>query len=552
MKPRALLLWLLGWAVTTACLCALVHIVFSLHDIPNESRAVIASVWDDGSLVDRAVVARVGATTERLDRMRSERPRATLVYESVVAESRVVTWPEEALSISFVPGRDGVSALLRGRKAYLTPDDLLQQQAYDKGVSFSSLQVTIGLNIPLALGRLAELLGTTVSDLRDHGSLRRIRVARTVAGATPAPKVTPQSLTVDDLRASVNAAARYLARGVSSEGRFRYLVDAPTNRNMGGYDWPRHSGATYFLAQAAGLSKDPDIAYAALRAAGYLRDHAMVPCGAHRCIGDEDLVDIGSSGLALLAFVEIARTDLDAAYGLVVPELASFLRSQQRPDGEFMHIYDRKANAPVDRQLLFYSGEAAFALSRANELTHDPMDLDASARALEYLVGPGWRFLGSRYYWGEEHWTCQTMADLWSRVPNRPALDFCLGWNAFNRALQYGPNDTPYDADGAFGFGTIVSPRFTPAGSRTEAAIATLEIARKAGVDAATVAALDDQSRRSLALLVRQQFRPGPSHLFVDPAAVEGALPATGVDWSLRIDYAQHAGCAMIRWLSLQ
>jgi hypothetical protein len=357
---------------------------------------------------------------------------------------------------------------------------------------------------------------------------------------------------VDDLRASVNAAARYLARGVSSEGRFRYLVDAPTNRNMGGYDWPRHSGATYFLAQAAGLSKDPDIAYAALRAAGYLRDHAMVPCGAHRCIGDEDLVDIGSSGLALLAFVEIARTDLDAAYGLVVPELASFLRSQQRPDGEFMHIYDRKANAPVDRQLLFYSGEAAFALSRANELTHDPMDLDASARALEYLVGPGWRFLGSRYYWGEEHWTCQTMADLWSRVPNRPALDFCLGWNAFNRALQYGPNDTPYDADGAFGFGTIVSPRFTPAGSRTEAAIATLEIARKAGVDAATVAALDDQSRRSLALLVRQQFRPGPSHLFVDPAAVEGALPATGVDWSLRIDYAQHAGCAMIRWLSLQ
>jgi hypothetical protein len=513
---------------------------------------VIASVWSDGSLVDRSIVGYVGARTERLDRTLSERPRSTLVYESVVGESLVVPWPEEALSISFVPGRDGVAADLGGHTAYLTPDELLQQQAYDKGVSLSSLQVTIGLNIPLVFARLAERLDTTVSDLRAHGSLRRVRVERAVAGATPVPKLTPQALTVDGTRDSVMAAARYLARGVSGEGRFRYLVDAPTNRNVGGYDWPRHSGATYFLAQAAALSKDPEVAYAALRAASHLRDHAMVACGEHRCIGDEDVVDVGSSGLALLAFVEIVRTDLDAAYNFVVPELAAFLRSQQRPDGEFMHLYDRRANSPVDKQLLFYSGEAAFALSRAHGLTHDPRDLDASARALAYLVGPGWRFLGSRYYWGEEHWTCQVMADLWSRAPNRAALDFCLGWNEFNRALQYGPHDTPYDADGAFGFGTLVSPRFTPAGSRTEAALATLEIARAANVSAATVQALDDQSRRSLALLERQQFRPGPTHLFVDPSAVEGALPATGVDWSLRIDYAQHAGCAMIRWLSLQ
>ncbi len=78
------------------------------------------------------------------------------------------------------------------------------------------------------------------------------------------------------------------------------------------------------------------------------------------------------------------------------------------------------------------------------------------------------------------------------------------------------------------------------------------KIAREAGVAPGTVAALEDQSRRALALLIRQQFHPGPTHLFADPLAVEGAFPATGVDWSLRIDYAQHAGCAMIRWLSIQ
>jgi hypothetical protein len=544
--------WLLAWAVATASLCALVHFAFALHEIPEGSRVVIASVWCDGNLVDRAIVDRVGARTERLDAVLSARPKATLVFESVVAESLVVPWPEEAVALSFVPGRDGVSALLHGRTVYLTPDDLLREQAYDKDVSFSSLQVTVGLNMPLALARLAERLDTTVANVRDHGRLHRIRVARTIAGAAPSPSVTPQSLTPGAVRDSALAAARFLARGVSGEGRFRYLVDAPTNGNVGGYDWPRHSGATGFLAQAAGLSGDPDIAYAALRAASYLRDHAMGTCGAYRCIGDDNVVDVGSSALALVAFVEIARTELDPGYGLVVPELTAFLRSQQRSDGEFMHLYDRRANAPIDKQLLFYSGEAALALARAHALLGDPRDLDASARALAYLVGPGWRFFGSRYYWGEEHWTCQTMADLWTRTPSRVALDFCLGWNRFNRALQYGPNDTPYDADGAFGFGFIVSPRFTPAGSRTEASIATLEIARKANVDPAEIRALEDQSRRALALLVRQQLSPGPVHLFANPAAVQGAFPATAVDLSLRIDYAQHAGCAMIRWLSLQ
>jgi hypothetical protein len=52
-------------------------------------------------------------------------------------------------------------------------------------------------------------------------------------------------------------------------------------------------------------------------------------------------------------------------------------------------------------------------------------------------------------------------------------------------------------------------------------------------------------------LLLRQQFRPGPRHLFKSPDRVEGAIPGSEVDWELRIDYTQHAGSAMVRWLEL-
>jgi hypothetical protein len=40
-------------------------------------------------------------------------------------------------------------------------------------------------------------------------------------------------------------------------------------------------------------------------------------------------------------------------------------------------------------------------------------------------------------------------------------------------------------------------------------------------------------------------------HLFADPVAVRGAVPGSPVDWQLRIDYAQHAGSMMVRWLEL-
>lgn len=219
-----------------------------------------------------------------------------------------------------------------------------------------------------------------------------------------------------------------------------------------------------------------------------------------------------------------------------------------------MHLYDRDARRPLDVQLPYYSGEAGLALSRVHALLGDGRDLDAATRVLAYLTGPGWAFFGNRYYFGEEHWTCQAMADLWVRAPNPAALDFCLRWQAFDRRLEYAPGDSPFDADGAYGVGPVVTPRLTPVGSRSEAGIATLAAARQAGVPAAECAALESQLRRSLALLLRHQLGSAvaaPRYLFADPDAVAGAMPGSAVDWRLRIDYAQHTGSALVRWLDL-
>lgn len=540
---------LVAWGLTTALACVFVHRAFVLHVDADHPLGVVASVWVSGQLVGRAVLAHGADHDATLDRAIEAHPGATLVHESVVAEGPVLMRPSIALALSLVPGRDGLAVTWAGRTEYLTPDDLLAHQAYDRGVALPTLGLTIGVDVPLALALLSERFAVPARDLLEGARFRRVRVVRTLPAPSLASAITAASMTEDDVRRGAMAAGRYLARGVDDQGRFRYLVDAPTNQTLPGYDWPRHAGATYYLAQVAALTGDGQVGWATLRAASQMRDHAMVACGDHRCIGTDPVVDVGSTALALLAFIEIARTRLDPAYALLVPELTAFLRGQQRPDGELMHQYDRASSRPIDIQLLYYTGEAALALSRANALLGDPRDLDAARRALARLVGPNWSFVGSRYYFGEEHWTCLAMSDLWDRAPSPSALDFCLRWQAFGRKLQLRDGDTPFDADGAYGLGPLLTPRLTPVGSRAEAGIATLEVARRAGVLASECSRLEVQLRHALALLLRHQLLPGPTYLFADAQAVEGAMPGSAVDWQLRIDYAQHTGSALIRWL---
>jgi hypothetical protein len=525
--------------------CAGVKWATSLH--APEKREVVATVWKSGEIVERVVDVDGAPRDPRLDQALAA--GGELALETVVGEAPILTWPEIAFGVSLVPAQDGIKAMLGDDTVYVTPDDLLSRQIYDHGMRIPSIGITLGFDTGALVKLLAERLKAQPENVLARATLHRVRMQR--RAGPERPRITADNLRREDAREAVIAGAKFLARGVSPEGRFRYNVSAPTNQDLGGYDWPRHAGATFFLAQAAGMTGDAELVEATKRAASLMTSSALSQCGDTMCVGEENMVGLGSTGLAVVALTEVIERKVDDRYRWSLLGLTRFLRSQQRPDGEFMHYYDRGAGHPIDKQGLYYSGEAALALAKAYRITKDPADLDAAVRALRYLVGPAWSFFGDRYYFGEEHWTCQTLSELWPYAPDRKALEFCLRWQGFGRALQQREGDSFFDADGAIGVGPVVTPRLTPVASRCEAAVATLDVARKAGIAADEIATLDAQTRRALALLLRQQLRPGPRHLFKNPEQIEGAMPGSEVDWELRIDYTQHTGSALVRWLEL-
>jgi len=545
MSARALRRLLLGYAVVLVVLFVATRSYFALVPV---SGPIVESWWEKGKRVGRLV-----HEGPRAD----YRPPLTAYSadERVVGEGPLLVALAE---LGLVPGRDGVRAELRGRTAYATVDDLLVRGAYDRAHLYADASFGWGTRRDILLATLAEQLDAKPSEVASSAKLRRVRFERVVVHppviATELPlaprpaRITEATLTREIVADALAEAASHLARSVQPDGTFRYMIDAATNGTVEGYNWPRHAGATFFLAQAATRVENAFVRTATLRAASYLRDHMRRACGAERCVApDEPVVEIGTSALSLIAFTEVAR--FEKGYEEAIAGLASFLRSQQRPDGEMQHLFDRGKGAPVDVQYLYFTGEATLALARAHRVTNDARDLEAARRALARLSGSGWSFFGSRYYVSEEHWTCQSVAELWDRAPDEAALAFCARWHEVQRRLQQSADDAPFDSDGAFNFGPLASPRTTPASSRGEAAGALASVLARRGD--ARYAVVERELGRALAFVLRQQFHPGPSHLFANPLAVRGAMPGSPVDWQLRIDYAQHAGSMMVRWLEL-
>jgi hypothetical protein len=261
--------------------------------------------------------------------------------------------------------------------------------------------------------------------------------------------------------------------------------------------------------------------------------------------------DLGSSALGLLAFVELHEAGFAPELALPIRQLADFIVSLQRPDGEFMHFYDRPARARVDVQVPYYSGEASFALGRAARVLGDRRYLDSARRALERLVDPPFWYVGWRYFFGSEHWTCHAMNELWSRAPNPKALEFCLRWQESVRALAIEGREAAPELDSATSAGPLALPMLTGTASRLEAAVSTLDAARRAGVEPSELERLESGIRKNLAFLLRFQLTPGPRHLMPAPALMHGGVPASPVDLKVRIDYPQHAGTGILHYLRL-
>lgn len=535
MRPSWVLRLLLayGLLVGGASLWLWARLSVAVDGAPQAEK--IVSFWTGGKRVERRLTAEVPSTCGQ---------GCTVAVDAIVDEAPLLSQHPAVVKFSLVPGRDGLKASIDGKTAYATPDDLVVWGAAAGHSRFGAANIMLGIsNIDRAVATLASELGVSADRLVAEGTLRRV-VLRRGPGDQRTPYGTPvpiEQITAERVRRGVLGAARHLALHVHPSGDFDYSVDLVTGNPIQGRSWPRQAIAAWFLADVGAYSNDPLIKDAALRAGRFLAARATHDCGAHRCVGHGGRVSLGSTATTILVYVSILQAGWDARFRAPMDALLAFLLSQQRADGELMHVFDRTAGRPIDEQTQYVNGQAALAFIKAYEITQDPKHLEAGHAAIRYATRVGWDFFGSRYFFGNEHWTCQAVKELLVHRDDPVALDFCLRFNAFSRQIQ-----TP---EGGYNLNPIHVPRVTETGSRTEAAAATLAAATRAGIDPAELAILEEQVKRCVGYLLGYQFDPGPVHLMAKPHLIEGGMPGSKVDLQSRIDFAQHAGAGMLRYL---
>jgi len=472
--------------------------------------------------------------------------------------------PGTADMLAINSGIEGIGADVDGRTVMLLPHELIASKLlatkrpsddmpdFAMGVDLkrigSLLAARAGARTPVPLDRMWRFRTDSFVEAPDH-----TRPLPLVRGVPPAPPLTAQAL-----RDAALAGARYLVNHLSPSGRFIYEHDLASGRKTdpehGDYSMPRHGGTTYFLAQVYRITKAPwlrepiERAIAHLvqllgqgRCAGTLPDGTPFDCVLDR---NDKVAALGSTALVVVALAEYQRATGDARYLPIATKLAAWLRFMQRPDGSFRHRYDPITHQPDENaQELYYSGEAALALARMYVITNDRAYADAAARGIDWLVDFYDFFLGGFFY-GEEHWTCIAAEAIWPTVQRPKYDDFCRGYGAFLREQQPELGEMPDEDDlaGSYNVSPFVAPYNTPTGSRTEAMLSAYALGEHHGDPDPEIRA---QIRAALQYALGQQL--SPDNDFASVGDVDGGMPASPVERSVRIDYVQHVCSAMIR-----
>jgi hypothetical protein len=512
------------------------------YDVPTLGDLVARATEDLGRARDAG----------RLERVELASARFHLSF--VVAEGPVLERPTLAASASFVTTLDGAALRMKDGTTRLYPDDLMRRRIYSSYLPLPGGQVKGGLDVPRAVDALWTM-GHHADD-QWEAQAPRLRRFRTVEyaerpGAEAAVLVAgrvinPPPRTTDDLTDAALDGVVWLSGMILPNGRFRYdydpLTDAPFDH---GYSLPRHAGAAYFLALAHRKTGSPLARDVARRALDYLVQSELRACGQAPglCVGAGNVVDAGSAALTVVAMAEYERGTREGRFLEPMRGVLDFLLWLQEPDGDFVHVYDVAENRRHPERLLYYSGESALALVEAYRATADPGLLPKARAALDHLTKRNWSFFGSKYFYGEEHWTCIAANEAYPEVRDDAYLEFCEGFAGFLREMQTVEGEPPFGLEGAYVVTPFLAPRTTPVAGRTEATAATYQLGVAMGK---ANPAILEQVRRSLTFLVRMRYTDDASPMFARPEQAAGGMPGGFDDPVIRIDYVQHAGNALL------
>ncbi|MCB9709302.1 MAG: hypothetical protein H6714_10990 [Myxococcales bacterium] len=537
------------------------------EDKPNATHAVPAfdlkgqplylTVWHHGVMLERFVseAPTLDVATLRLAKAMTARKKKfrqlvdlVLRFDYVLGSRRVFSGIGPLLALSLRPGVEGLRATAGGASRALLPDDFVRADAFGAAPIIAGIdELRLGFDVDWAFRQLRLPHGTPVDRIRTQSWLfdEALGYRALRRGNTQGPRPSQSAL-----RKAAVRAGDFVLGQISPEHMFRYVYFPYANNtpSTSDYSLARHAGTVYSLMLLYERTQLDRFRQGAADTLGWLMSQVHASCGTpdRGCFLEERFASLGSAALGAVAALSYQKQTHDMQFQAQSRALLAFILSMQHDDGEFSHVYNAASGEfDANSKSMFSSEEAALALVLGYRVLNERIYLAAAEKALNYLTEDKYRFFLGWFIYGADHWTCIAADEAWPDLKHDRYLDFCRGYAAFMRRLQYPPvGGDNHDFAGHYGFGAWLVPQAGAAAGFTEALISTYRLGLRHGVKDP---ALARQIRLGLSALLREQLRADNSYLVEDPSHAAGGFRRSLVESEMRIDFTQHALSALIR-----
>lgn len=234
------------------------------------------------------------------------------------------------------------------------------------------------------------------------------------------------------LREIIQRSSNFLADQVDERGEFRYGYFPRFDKTVPGYNILRHASTVYAMIEAYEYNQTQKLKDSIQRALEYLlregirtfSEHAEAGKAAfviEKLEGDNSEIKLGANAAAILAFTKYAKVFNDDQYIPTAQALAEGIQfCQNEQDGSFVHILSVPDLSVKEKfRIIYYDGEAAFALMRLYDIDRDEGWLNAVEKAFAY-------FIDHEYWKHNDHWLSYCSYELVKHRPERKYIDFNL------------------------------------------------------------------------------------------------------------------------------